>query len=99
MRYFLSSIVLGLLLSFSGCGYKEGVVTGEKKSYLYFTGNTKDITVTIDQNPSFTVEAGRDNQYSVKSGKHIVKVFRENQLIIEREIFISDGVAKEIGVQ
>jgi hypothetical protein len=94
-------VVLSIIaaLTFSACGYKEGVATGEQKAHLYFTGDTKNILVSIDKGEKFSVKEGRDNLYNIKPGKHLVEVYKDNQLIVKREIFISDGVSKEIEVQ
>jgi hypothetical protein len=87
------------LLGFSACGYKEGVSTAASKSYFYFTGDTKNAQVSIDNGEKFSVEAGRDNQYSVKPGKHLVEVYKNDELVVKREVFLSDGITKEIEVR
>lgn len=92
-------LTLGLFLIFSGCGYKEGVVTTSSKTYLYFTGNVSNAYVSIDGGQRFAVKAGADNQYSLKPGKHLVEVFRHGNVVVKREIFTSAGIAKEIEVQ
>ncbi|MEA1920027.1 MAG: hypothetical protein U9N52_09325 [Campylobacterota bacterium] len=91
-------LAIALLFLFWGCGYKEGVSSGSQKSYLYFTGNTADLSVSVDNGAQFRVKNGRDNQYKVPPGKHLITVYRADQLIIKREIFLSDGIAKEIEV-
>ncbi|MCD6174036.1 MAG: hypothetical protein J7J96_09680 [Sulfurimonas sp.] len=94
-------LTMGLIASIflSGCGYKEGVATATQKSYLYFTGNINNTMISIDNGDKFSVHAGKNNQYLVKPGKHLVEVYRDNTLIIKRNIFISDGIAKEFEVQ
>ena len=99
MKYLLSIISLVLLLGISGCGYKEGVATAAQKSYLYFSGNASDIQVSLDGGEKFSVKAGQTSQYGVTPGKHLVEVYRDGKIIIKREVFLSDGVAKEIEVQ
>lgn len=99
MKYLLSIVALLLLMSLSGCGYKEGVATGDKKSYLYFSGNVSDVKVSVDGAPQFDVKSGRDNQYEVKPGKHVVTVYRNNEIIVNREIYLGDGIAKEMDVK
>lgn len=99
MKYLLSIISLVLLLGISGCGYKEGVSTSAQESYLYFSGNTSNIEVSIDSGEQFSVKAGQTNQYGVKPGKHLLEVFRDGKIIIKREVFLGDGIAKEIEVQ
>ena len=99
MRVILSIVALLLLMGLSGCGYKEGVATGDKKSYLYFSGNVDDIKVSVDDAAQFGVKEGRDNQYELKPGKHLVTVYRNNEIVIKREIFLGDGIAKEMEVK
>lgn len=99
MKYILSIISLALLLGFSGCGYKEGVATAAQKSYIYFSGNTSDVEVSIDGGEKFDVESGQTNQYGVKPGKHLIEVYRDGAIVVKREVFIGDGIAKEIEVQ
>lgn len=88
-----------VFLTFTGCGYKEGIKTSGQKSYLYFTGNVEDASVVIDNGPGFSVKSGINNQYQIKPGKHLVQVFRNNVMIVNREIYVGDEIAKEIEVQ
>ena len=83
----------------TGCGYKSGVSTGERQSFLYFTGNVEGAAVSVDDGQRFTVKPGRDNQYKIAPGKHNVKVYSGDAVIVDRDIYVGDGVAKEIGVQ
>jgi hypothetical protein len=99
MRYILLVLTILAVVSFSGCGYKEGVATGAQKSYLYFTGNVDGAAVSIDDSEEFEVKAGRDNQYGIKPGKHIITIYKDDMLILKREIFVGDGIAKEIEVK
>lgn len=99
MKYLLSIISIVLLLGISGCGYKEGVATAAQKSYIYFSGNTSNIEVSIDGGEKFDVKSGQTNQYSVKPGKHLVEVYRDGAIVVKREVFVSDSIAKEIEVQ
>jgi hypothetical protein len=98
MKYLFIRIVLLSVLLFSGCGYKEGISAGDQKSYLYFSGNTEDVTVSVDNGEPFSVEQGRNNQYKIKPGKHTVRVYRDNKMIVNREIYVGDNIAKEIGI-
>jgi hypothetical protein len=99
MKTILSIASLFLLLMTSGCGYKEGVKTEAPKSYLYFNGDVSDIRVSIDDAVEFNVLAGEKHQYAITPGKHIIKIYRGDSLIVTRDLFISDGVAKEIEVK
>ncbi len=90
--------ILSILFLLAGCGYKEGVVSGDSKAYLFFSGNVAGATVVVDDSAPFAIEAGRDHRYRVSTGKHRVKVIREGVVIIERELYLGDGIAKEIAV-
>ena len=99
MKKTLVIITTATLLLFSGCGYKEGVKTDAQKAYLYFTGPVEGAQVSIDSGASFEVQAGPNNRYEIEPGKHRLEVLKEGRVIIERTIFVGDGVAKEIEVQ
>jgi hypothetical protein len=102
MKYILLTLLTLGFLNFSGCGYKEGVSTSAAKSYFYFTGFSnmdKSIEVSIDGGERFSVKPSRDNQYSIKPGKHLVKVYRDGELKVQREVYVGDGIAKEIEVK
>ncbi len=96
MKTFLISLII--LLFISGCGYKEGVVTGDQKAYLFFTGSVDGVKASVDNGPSFAIKAGRDNLYKVAPGKHNVKVMKADAVIVERDVYVGDGVSKEINV-
>lgn len=99
MKYIIASLSILLMLGFSACGYKEGVVTHSQKSYLTFSGDTSDVEVSIDNGSHFSVESGNEHQYAIKPGKHHIEIYKNNQKIVDREIYISDEVTKEIEVR
>ncbi|QOP46493.1 hypothetical protein [Sulfurimonas paralvinellae] len=99
MKYIIAIIAFISLLGLSGCGYKEGVRTAAAKSHLYFTGDTSNVLVSIDNSEKFPVKSGIDHLYNVAPGKHLVQVYRDDKLIVKIEIFVSDGVSKEIEVR
>ena len=96
---------LSLLVFFSfftlmtGCGYKEGVKSQERVSYLYFTGNAKGAEVIIDEAPAFVVEKlGVNEQYKISPGKHRIVVTKEGAVLVKRDLLLGDGIAREIYV-
>ncbi len=95
----LTALLMAAALFMTGCGYKSGVATGERASYLYFTGDVEGAAVSVDDGQPFAVEAGRDHQYRIAPGKHSVKVYKGDTIVVEREIYVGDGIAKEIGVR
>lgn len=94
--FFLSCLVLVL----SACGYREGIIQSDSKSYLVFTGNIQDTTVSIDNVDPFPLEDNADKvHYQVSHGKHLITIKRDNKLIINREIFLGKGMTKEINIK
>lgn len=99
MKKLLAYLSVLSIIILSGCGYKSGVTTEEEKAYLYFSGSMDNVSVSVDNGPAFTVKNGKENQYKIKPGKHVVKVFRGKELVVEREVYIGDGISKEIEVR
>ncbi len=99
MKKIIFIIGLFIFLSFSGCGYKEGTVTATQKSYLYFTGNVSNVVVSLDGGERFNVIAGQNNKYSIQPGKHLIEVYRNGDIVVKRELYIGDDIAKEIEVR
>jgi len=91
--------VVAMAFMFVGCGSKEGVRSEAKKAYIYFTGNTSGVVASIDKSESFSIKSGKNNQYATKPGKRLIEVYRDGVLIIKREVYLGDGVAKEIEVE
>ena len=92
------SILIFMLLIVGCGGYNTGINQKAEKGFIKFSGNTLDITVSIDNGPQFTIDVGVD-QYELLPGKHMVKVFRNNQLIIDRIIIIDNQSTFELEVQ
>ena len=108
-------IYLGLviLLLCTGCGLKEGVVQKEPKSFLWFTGNTQNAIVYIDDlspiilNESH-VSAGVEGDYNkeksdkihyeISPGKHSIIVKKMGEEVVNRIVFLGDGITKEIKI-
>ncbi len=96
----LAAILLTAVFVFmSGCGYKEGVQSEARVSYLYFSGSAKGAVVYIDEQEVFTVEkVGPDEQYTIAPGKHLLVVKKDGQTVVKRTLLLSDGMAQEIYV-
>lgn len=95
--------LLGLLFVFCTYGSREGVVQKSDKSYLRFTGNTENITFSIDDGELLNLQKEEGSQryepnllYQIPSGKHTLKVYRDGELIMDRLIYIASSETKEI---
>ncbi len=93
-------LLTGLLLT--GCGYKEGVVQPAEASYLHFTGNLERVSVQIDNMEPFALKnTGGDESviHQISPGQHVVKVFRNGELIVNRILLLDNQMTKEVMIQ
>ena len=104
---------LVLLALCGGCGLKEGVVQKDEKSFLWFTGNTSNAIVYIDDlNPimlneksSTSSNGDEDNtykssqvHYEISPGKHTIIVKKSGEEVVNRNILLGNGITKEIKI-
>jgi len=107
MKNFIFLMVGALLIA--SCGYKEGVIQKSDRSFLKFTGNIGNASVHIDGGEPFVLKkyvinpqgekekVYHDNKlYQVTTGKHTVKVYRGNNLIVKRILILDNNVIKEV---
>lgn len=107
-------IILGLFIFIlcMGCGLKEGVVQKEAKSYLWFTGNTEDALVYIDEldpielgknyyidsETGEKIEKKKEIHYELAPGKHRIVVKKMGTKIVNRIVLLGSGIIKEIEI-
>jgi hypothetical protein len=87
-----------VVMIISSCGYKEGVVQKSDKSFLKFTGNLKNASVQIDDTEPFLMANKNNKLYQLSPGKHIVKVYRNNHLVVKRILIFDNSVIKEVQI-
>lgn len=94
-----------LMFFMASCGYQEGIVQKSDKSFLRFTGNTQNVSVQIDDAAPFSLgtEVSQESSsnrmlYQVSPGKHTVKVYRQNRLIVNRILFLDSQVTQEVDI-
>jgi len=97
-------LITCILMSLTACGgYKEGVILSSPNSYLKFTGNTNNAFVTIDDTDPFPIQSTNENgkiiHYQVSPGKHKIIVKRSNNVVLNKEVLIGNGMTKEIHVK
>jgi hypothetical protein len=100
-KVFLLILLISLIYA---CGYKEGVIRKGEKSYLLFTGNTANISLSIDNSEPFLLKIKNNNSdapqklYQVSPGKHLLKIYRDRILIVDRVIFLGNQETMEVHV-
>jgi len=88
-----------IVLSMTSCvAHQEGIVQQADRGYIMFTGNVKGVTVRIDDEQPFPLAAEKV-VYQVKPGKHTVKAFRGDVLIVKRLLFLDNQVTMEVLIQ
>lgn len=94
-RIFIAVLISAL---FAACGgYNEGVVQKSEKGFLKFTGKTTQIIIRIDGGTPFNYDI-KNPLYQVKPGKHAVQVIRNNEIIVDRTVFVDNQTTLEIEV-
>lgn len=97
----ISVVILALVFVFgvTACGYREGVKTSDSRAYLYFTGYTQQVEVLVDDAPFALGEhVTADDHYQIQPGQHLVEVKGNSQTLVRRQIYVTEGAAKEIQI-
>ena len=97
-----------------GCGLKEGVVQKDPKSFLWFTGDTDNVIVYIDDlepielNRTYFVksengeekkkEKSENIHYEISPGKHRIIIKKSDKVVVNRIVLLGNGIIKEIQV-
>jgi len=103
--------VLLIILILAGCGYREGVIQPAPKSYLWFTGNTNNALVYIDDITPFNLSPyERDANtgeskprsdlihYQLAPGKHTIIVKKGDRIVVNRVLILGEGITTEIEI-
>ncbi len=112
MSYKTLLISLVVLFLTTSCGLKEGVVQKDQRSYLWFTGNTENATVYIDDLAPISLnvrvaERGTDENeksvpsqinYALSPGKHVIVVKKDEIEVVNRKVLLGNGMTKEIQI-
>ncbi len=96
---FFTFLSIFCLLLTVGCGYKEGVKVEEQKAYLYFTGNTAGAEIIVD-GTSFVLgdEVTVDDLFQIEPGQRQIEVKQNSTTVVNRKIYVSEGISREIQI-
>lgn len=109
-KYVLPVILILLMV---GCGYQEGRIQQEEKSYLRFGGKWRNASVYFNDNPNpvhlkvfippvsqsettSTEENYPPLTYAVRPGQYRLRIFKEEQLVVDRLLFLGDQATMEV---
>ena len=106
MKKIIIFLFLCLILISCSYGTREGVVQKSSKSFLQFVGNVENTSVIIDDGEPFIIRKENDGDrysphllYQIAPGKHTIKIYRNDQLIVDRIIFVASSETKEVEIQ
>ena len=107
MKNILLILATGLFI-ITGCTGVKTVSKGlENEAYIEFVSNSSNysggVDVTIDETTTFKAELNKANAkrpkgsiYAISTGKHVVSVKYQNEIIYSKQIFISAQETKQI---
>jgi len=96
MKRFL--ILIASVILFTSCGgYNYGVLEKESAGYIKFLGNITNASVEIDESIQFNINPETE-LYKLTPGKYNLKVYRNNNLVVERIIIIQSQNTIEVEV-
>jgi uncharacterized protein YceK len=107
MKNILIILAIGLFF-ITGCTGVKTVTKGlENQSYIEIIGDPNNysggVEVTTDETTTFNAEVNKANAkrpkgsvYSISTGKHIVTVKFNNEIIYSKQIFVSAQETKQI---
>ncbi len=105
MKKIFIFFILGVIFFSCTYGTREGVIQKSSESFLHFMGNAENVSVVIDDGESFILAEEPDVQrytphllYQVSPGKHTIKVYRKDELIVDRIIYVASGETKEVEI-
>lgn len=99
-------LILMLVLLLSACHSLTYNTQLDGQSYIQFSGNfintqvkIDDIEFTInDQTETFDLNGKTVAKFPIKNGKHLVIVSRNQQVLVKKYVFSSEGQTIEVAV-
>jgi hypothetical protein len=96
MKFIAVIIFTSIFISACG-GYRSEVKQGTESSFIKFKTEIKDFSFTVDEGDLIFNNPDVE-QYEIKPGTHIVKVYRGDRLVVNRKVFIDNQTVFEIEV-
>ena len=98
MRVILIAVaVFSLLLG--GCAGHQGVVLLDGKAYVLLEGACEGVSFQADDNEPVQVAGDcNDSKYSLAPGRHVLRLYRNGELILERLVYLESSETCEVTV-
>lgn len=102
MKHLATLLAAGLL---TACGTFQTTIQSEEGTYLQIVGDPDDATLVVDTaNPirlgkdtrSFRLNDKEVTKIAIAPGTHRITISRNQQTIVDRQIYVSSGNAAEV---
>ena len=103
MKYL--TLLFATLFVLSGCGSYKATTQAEEYSYIQLKGNFMGTTMTIDEQApivigkdtkTFKLNGEKVAKFYIARGTHTIQIHRQNTIVVNRKIFVSDGNTFEV---
>jgi hypothetical protein len=101
--------VLGICVLFSNCTGVKSTSSGLKsEAYVVLIGDKSsygDVKLQVDDNEPIDAEVTKESKrpkgkvYAISTGKHVIRVFNGDELIYQKQVFVSSQETKKIILQ
>lgn len=88
-------LVSAVLLSCGG--YNTAAIQKIEKGQLKFVGNVLNANISIDDGKVFILDKA-DVVYEISPGMHVIKIYKDDQLVVNRNINVANDVIMEIEI-
>jgi len=93
----MKKLIFSLIFVFCiGCAYNTGAIQRAERSFIQFTGNTEGVVVIIDDGNPVQLTYNKNTLYQASKGKHTLKVYRNDELVVNRVLFLDDHGTMEV---
>jgi hypothetical protein len=100
MKFVVKFFIILVLFLLTNCAYNEGVIQKDNTSYLKLTGDTKNISLQIDDGKEIQLTEILDNTvYEIEPGTHVITVRRNSEIIVQRKLYFDNQITKEVKVK
>jgi len=96
MKTIVVAIIFSMALISCG-GYTSGTIQKTEKGFLKFVGNKEATMISVDNGDRFPYDMKID-LYEVRPGRHTIRVYRDNQIVVDRIVIVDNQTIFEIEV-
>jgi len=92
------ALMAAVLALVAGCAQQTGSITKASASFLVFVGDTANAKVSVDGRGFDLTKNNTKNHFEIAPGVHRLKVEKQGQVVVDREILLSDQQTMEVSI-